>query len=94
MNYKAGDTVICIDAKTILYPTNLVAGQKYVVHFTDGRDCTSVEGVRPVDRPASGWCHACGEHTHGLGHFFPSRFIKLDDLHEEQEQHQLDEALA
>lgn len=84
MNYKAGDMVVCVDAKQILYPTGLVAGKEYLVQFTDG-DCTAVEGVYVTEEQLHGHmiCAACGTfNPDGLAHFFPSRFIKLDPLKE------------
>lgn len=85
MSYKTGDTVVCIDAKIILHPTGLVAGNEYVVHYTDGKNCTAVEGVfASAEQHHMGlglWCAHCGARnpTH-LAHFLPSRFIKLDPL--------------
>lgn len=91
MNYKVGDTVVCIDAQTIYRPTALVRGAEYLVTFLAPR-CVAVEGVHPV-RP-EGWearnirCPICGSAGLGLAHFLPSRFIKLDGLTETQDTHE------
>lgn len=89
MNYKAGDTVVCIDAKKILYPTGLKAGQEYVVAFTNGTTCTAVVGVRatPMQIGRHLICAECGEpNPECLAHFNPWRFIKLDPLMKLEEQ--------
>lgn len=94
MNYKVGDTVVCIDSKP---PTglrlvegmeNVVCGEKYIVaEMTD--KCTGVREIQLPNwaKPAIGWyCSLCGaSHCAGYQHFESWRFIKLDGLTETQD---------
>lgn len=88
MNYKAGDTVVCIDTLDLLgAPTpwknfEIACGAQYVVHSVGG-GCTALAGRTPN----AGWdfCENCGFKTQHW-HYSSRRFIKLDPLIKTQEQ--------
>ncbi len=81
-NYKAGDTVVCIDAMGLIPLTGsalnveIVAGNHYVVHSVGGGH-TALVGREP----GLGWahCEGCGFNTRHW-HYAAWRFIKLDPL--------------
>lgn len=82
-NYKVGDEVVCVDSQTILYETVLIAGATYKVVFLAER-CVALDGVYPYrSLGENNTCCACLTITK-LAHFFPSRFLKLDGLTEDQ----------
>ena len=85
-NYKVGDTVVCIDAKTlhenvVAHPTSIIIrGQKYIVHGFSG-PCVTLEGQRYDGRRMRGICGSCRIIEYlDYWHYQQWRFIKLDGL--------------
>lgn len=83
MNYKVGDTVVCIDSMSVgVRACPLSSGKKYRVIAIHGPSCVEVdqfdEFVYPWD------CDFCGKTIRSGPHWYGWRFIKLDGLHEEE----------
>lgn len=82
MNYKAGDDVICIDAKSAGY--GIKTGAVYRVASIDRACCSIFVRIVGCQYPKLGVCPDCGQLVeHKIGHY-AWRFIKLDGLTEHE----------
>jgi hypothetical protein len=80
MNYKVGDTVVCIDSLGTR-DNLLVVGKQYTVAYIKHL-CVGVEGI--FDPYGIIFCHRCGQYGDSISHFHTWRFIKLDGLKQDQ----------
>jgi hypothetical protein len=88
MNYKVGDTVVCIDAAPLVnnkLGTELQAGKKYrVLGFEESPCCGALLVKVKENKKAALLLCPCGK-THALSDYnFAWRFIKLDGLKQDQ----------
>lgn len=87
MNYKAGDTVVCIDSRGGRILNLIHAGQEYTVRSVNPI-CTTIVGLADFKSYPGRWeCFRCKSPEPFHWHFRPYRFIKLDKtlLLEEEE---------
>src|SRR4051812_34843713 len=78
MNYKVGDTVVCIDAMPTsnTIPLAVRAGEKYVVAGISSCCCNVIRLVGVIGNGSR--CQYCGA-SYEVSHFRPYRFIKLPE---------------
>jgi hypothetical protein len=87
MNYKVGDTVVCIDSLVPSYcwESGLIVGKKYAVRAIHGPKCIELIGETEDDSGKPSLCVDCGI-LNLCAHFESFRFIKLDGLKVENEE--------
>lgn len=89
MNYGRGDKVVCIDSMPAFggMKPPLKLGKTYIVESIPGPQCVNVVGVLHEE---FGMCGVCKVKDRG-GHFWPWRFVKLDDSPREIPERELAE---
>ncbi len=78
-DWKAGDILLCVDARNCLTKESLIEGKEYIIASV--KDCCGKGRIQLRGHAIDGWrCLFCNDWSFGPASCWKHRFIKIGEL--------------